>query len=454
MADQDLTKGPVWRALAAVSAPMAFGILSVLSVGLVDAWFLARLGQAPLAAIGFIYPTTTAIVSLSIGLSAGANAAVSQAIGRGTDGGDVTRMSLHALGLGVALSLLGAGLFIAAYDRLFALMGAGPEVLDEIRAYVPWWTLSFPVLVAGMVTNAILRAHGNAAMAAIFMIGGALVNVAMNPVLIFGAGPVPALGTEGAGMATFIGRAAATVVGLAYAIRGGYLNRCGTLMRQLQPNLAAIVGVGAPAAFSNAINPAGMALVTAAVATLGDAAVAGFGAATRVQAVAIVTLMALSAGMSPMVGQNWGAGRVDRARAALLQAWAFCLLYGLGIAALLTLDGEAIARAFTSDADAAGFARDYLQVVSWSFAGYGVLVTANAAFNARSKPLFAMGLGIGRTVAVYFPLAWLGVTMLGYPGILAAAIAANLAGAAGALALARRAGLLPGWPETRGVLGA
>jgi len=80
MAQADLTRGPVWKALAWVSAPMTLGIVAVLSVGLADAYFLGQLGQAPLAAVGFIYPVTTALTSMSIGLSAGANAVVSQAI--------------------------------------------------------------------------------------------------------------------------------------------------------------------------------------------------------------------------------------------------------------------------------------------------------------------------------------------------------------------------------------
>ena len=110
MARSDLTEGPVWRALARVSAPMSLGILAVLSIGLADAYFLGQLGGAPLAAVGFIYPVTTALASLAIGLSAGANAAVSQALGREDEDSAVARMSLHAAGLGLLLP--GAG-FIA-----------------------------------------------------------------------------------------------------------------------------------------------------------------------------------------------------------------------------------------------------------------------------------------------------------------------------------------------------
>lgn len=103
MAGRDLTKGSVWQALAGVSAPMSFGILSVLSVGVVDANFLGQLGGLPLAAIGFIYPVTAAFASLAIGLSAGANATVSQSLGRDDDPKVTSRYALHAVGLGLGL---------------------------------------------------------------------------------------------------------------------------------------------------------------------------------------------------------------------------------------------------------------------------------------------------------------------------------------------------------------
>ncbi len=443
MAARDLTRGPVWRALAATSAPMSVGILAVLSVGLADAYFLGRLGGAPLAAVGYIYPVTVAITSLAIGLSAGANAAVSQALGRGDRARDVARLGLHALGLGLALAAAAAAAFAAVHPAVFAAMGAGPEVMAEIGAYAPLWALSFPFLVLLMTCNALFRAHGDAVRASAFMVLAAAVNIALNPLLIFGWGPIEGQGTAGAALATLIGRMLAAAAALAAALGAGHLRRCGALRTGLARNLRALGEVGAPAAFSNAINPAGMALVTAAVATLGDAAVAGFGAATRVQSVAIVALLALSAGIGPVVGQNWGADRRDRAQAALVVAWGFCLGYGLVLAVGLTALAGPIAAAIAPAAEAAGYAARYLAVVGWSLFGYGILVTANAAMNARSRALWSTGLSLGRIFGLYLPLAWAGVWAAGYDGILAAAVVANLGAVAGAAVCARRTGLLP-----------
>ncbi|MGR3513512.1 MAG: MATE family efflux transporter [Paracoccaceae bacterium] len=443
MAKKELTEGPVWRALARTSAPMAFGILAVLSIGLADAYFLGQLGGAPLAAVGYIYPVTVSLASLAIGLSAGANAAISQALGRKDGAGDVARLSLHAFALGVTLAIAVAAVFMLIQPILFGLMGAGPDVMEQIQAYAPFWALSFPFLVVLMLTNALFRAHGDSVFASVFMIIAAVVNIALNPMLIFGWGPIPAMEAGGAALATFVGRVIAALGAVLFAIKTGYLKQCGKLFENVRKNVLAIVKVGAPASFSNAINPAGMAFVTAAVAMLGDAAVAGFGAAARVQSIAIVCLLALSSGIGPVVGQNWGADRKDRAQAAVVQSWVFCALYGLALGIGLALGGERIAAFITEDSEAAAFTARYLQVVGWSLFGYGILVTANAAMNARSQALYSMGLSLGRIALIYVPCAWLGVWVAGYTGILAAAVLANLAAVVGAVYLARKTELLP-----------
>ncbi|OAN81788.1 MATE family efflux transporter [Jannaschia sp. EhC01] len=442
MPASDLTQGPVWRALARISAPMSLGILAVLSVGIADAYFLGQLGGEPLAAVGYIYPVTTALTSLSIGLSAGANAAISQAIGRKENAATVARLAIHTIILGSLLASAVAAVFWLLYPSIFALMGASDAVMTEISAYVPIWCLSFTPLVLMMVINAVFRAHGNSVNASIFMIVAAVVNIALNPLLIFGWGDIAGLGTAGAAWATLVGRVVACIVAAVFAVWAGYIIRCGKLSTGVRDSVIGVASVGAPAAFSNAINPAGMALVTAAVATLGDAAVAGFGAATRVQSITLVVLFALSSGIGPVVGQNWGAEHFERARQAVAQSWAFCVVYGALLGVGLSIAAEPLATTIARDGEAAQYAAQYLRIVGWSLFGYGILVTINAAMNARSKAVYSMGLSLGRIFVVYLPLAWGGVMLFGYEGILAAAVLANALAALAAIWCASRTDLL------------
>ena len=450
MSNLDLNDISVPRALWRVSAPMAIGILGVLSVGLADSFFLARAGADELAAIGFIYPVIVAITSLSIGLSAGTSAVVSQSLGATRGDESVSaRLALHALIVAASAATLVALIFWLFSPLLFATMGAEGAVLDGIRAYTPWWALGFPFIVAGQALNSVFRAGGEARIAATVMVSQALINVALDPLLIFGLGPVPAMGIEGAGIATAAARVLAFAGCLAFAIKTGRIDLSECSFQGFNRSVARIAKIGGPAAFSNAINPAGMAIVTAAVAMIGEAAVGGFGAATRVQNLLFVPMLALSAGIGPVVGQAWGAGDRARAEATVRLTFLLCLGYGAILSAALWLLAEPVARVMTDGLDAVPYATDYLRWVSLSFFGYGILVTANAAMNAREKPLHSLSLSLGRIGVVYVPVAWIGASVFGYGGILAGAVAANLAAVAGALILTRRVGLFradPGHP--------
>ena len=452
---RDLTEGPVWRGLAAVTLPMMLGIAAVISTGLVDAYFLARVSPEALAAVGFVFPVTTAISSLSIGMSAGASAIIAQALGRGEDDTDVTRRGLHALAIGLALAALVALAFWLVDGPLFALLGAEDAVRETALRYTPVWCLAFPFLVSMMLVNAVFRAHGNGATSAMVMVASAVVNVVTTPAFILGWGPLPEMGIAGAATGTLVAMVAGATVALAIAWRDGILNPCAEPLRDLWRNARAIAAVGGPAATSNAISPAGMALVTAAVATVGTSAVGGFGAATRVESLLAVPLLALSAGIGPVVGQNWGAGRDDRARTALRLTLGFCLAYGLVVALTLTAFADPIASLFGAGDGSTGYAASYLRVVGWSIFGFGMLVTGNAALNARSKAGHAMTLSLARVLAVYVPGAWIGASAFGYAGVLGAAVAANLFGAWAILVAARATDLLStelapvAWPARR-----
>lgn len=430
---RDLTKGSVLKALTAMSAPMSLGIFSVIAVGLADAYFLGQVSGAALAAVGFIYPVITALTSLSIGLSAGANASLSQSVGAGRSNDETQRLGLHAIGLGLGLSVVMACFIWLTFEMLFSALGATGDVATEVGKYMPLWALSFPFLVTMMITNSVFRAHGDGSTSAAIMILAAVFGIALNPVFIFGWGPFPELGTAGAALSTLVGRVIAMCAAVWIAWRRGLLGVCGRVLDHAVRNISRILAVGLPASFSNAINPAGMALVTAAVATVGDDAVAGFGAAGRVQSILLVPLLALSAGIGPVVGQNWGAEKPARARSATWWAFAFCLSYGAVIGVALIIFARPISGILAAGEADLGYAAQYLQIVGLTMFGYGIVVIANAAMNARNKAVWSMSLSLGRIFVIYLPLAWGGVILFGYTGIVAAAALANLLGAAAAV---------------------
>ncbi|MEL6518075.1 MAG: MATE family efflux transporter [Pseudomonadota bacterium] len=439
----DLNDGPVARQLWRVSAPMSLGILSVLAIGLADAYFLARLGGPALTAVGFVYPVIVAVSAFSVGLSAGANTALSQARGGDSDERAVARLALHATALGLAAALVIAGAFWLIAPWLFTLLGAKGAVLENVMAYLPYWIASFPLLVVTMILNAAFRAAGDGVTAAVMMVFTAVLNIALTPALIFGYGPAPEMGMAGAGLATLLARAAALGLVVVIALRRGIVAAGANPFDGLIGSAHQIVSVALPSAFSRAINPAGMAAVTAAVAVIGDTAVAGFGAASRVQSIALVPFFALAAGLGPVVGQAWGAGDAARARDAMRVAAIFALAYGAALAVTLITFAGPLAQFMTAAADPAAYTADYLRFVGWSLFGYGTAVAANAALTGRSRAGWAMGLSLTRIGLIYVPFAWLGVMTLGYSGILAAAVATNLVAFWGALVTTRATGIGP-----------
>jgi Na+-driven multidrug efflux pump len=274
------------------------------------------------------------------------------------------------------------------------------------------------------------------------MVFSALINVVATPLFILGWGPIPEMGIAGAALGTLVAMVTASLLAILLAVRSGLLQPCSAPGKDLWRNAKTIASIGGPAATSNAINPAGMALVTAAVATVGSAAVGGFGAATRVESLLAVPMLALSSGIGPVVGQNWGAEKRDRAREALRLCLGFSVGYGLLVAVILTVFAAPIASAFGAGETSTDAAASYLRIVGWSLFGYGMLVTGNAALNAISKAGHSMTLSIARVLLVYVPLAWLGVMLFGYAGILGAAVIANVFGAWAILVATRATDLL------------
>ncbi|MGB7417925.1 MAG: MATE family efflux transporter, partial [Erythrobacter sp.] len=167
----------------------------------------------------------------------------------------------------------------------------------------------------------------------------------------------------------------------------------------------------------------------ALIANAGQDAVAGFGAAGRLQSFATVPLLALSGAIGSIVGQNWGAREFERARKAALYAGLFCIVWGLGTAIVLSSAGEWFAQLFTDkDAVIEEFAL-YLQIAAWGYAGFGILIVANGILNAIDKAAFALGQSVARVALVMLPVALVLQASWGSAAIYTAELAANIAGA-------------------------
>jgi Na+-driven multidrug efflux pump len=253
-------------------------------------------------------------------------------------------------------------------------------------------------------------------------LSGAFVNVALDPLLIFGLG----LGIEGAALASALSRFAALSVGLYGVARvHGLLARpAWHALLEDAPRLGAIA---APAVLANVATPTSNAYVTGAIAAFGDAAVAGWAIIGRIIPVAFGAIYALSGSVGPILGQNLGARRIDRMREAFTQSLLAALAFTLGAWLVLAVAAGPLVRLFGASGDAAALVVLFCRWLAPLFVFLGWLFVANAAFNTMRRPHYATALNWGRATLGTVPLVELGSRLWAAEGVLLAHMLSGVA---------------------------
>lgn len=406
--------------------PVLGGMLTMMSFNLVDTFFISLLGTAQLAAISFTFPVTFLLISLAIGLSIGTSAVIAKALGAGL--ADTAKEdSLAALWLGAALVSVLA-LIIAFYlEPLFTLLGATDTTLPFIREYMLIWLAGSVLLVTPMIGNAILRAAGETKIPSLVMASGGLVNAVLDPILIFGLGPVPAMGMQGAALATVFSWLTGFIFIIYWlAVKRDLLDRFYLPLSLALPIWRRILHIGMPAAVANMLTPIAMAILTVIIASYGPEAVAALGVGMRLESIACLVVLALSMTLPPVVGQNFGAGLLGRVQQAYFTACHFVLKWQAGVFLLLALLAYPIAALFTQDQQVATYIRYFIWSLPLSYGLQGVIILTNSSFNALHLPAKAMILSLVRFFVCYIPLAWLGAKIAGVPGLFIGAMVGNL----------------------------
>ncbi len=425
MSSRDLTQGAVPVSLFKLTAPMMAGISANIMVGMLEIGFIGQLGTKHLAAITFTFPVVMILSSIALGIGIGTSSVIARSVGAGTTD-EVKRLGTHAILLVFAamsvLSLIG----YLTIDPVFTMLGASPELLPLIHSYLDIYYPTMLLFTMTMVAGNIMRANGNANVPGLVMTLGALANLAIDPILIFGWFGLPRMELTGAAVAAAISRFGTAIVLITYVSRGGLITTS-NIFEGLASSARRILHIGLPAMATQLIGPVSAALITRLLAGHGEVVVAGFGVATRIESVSVMVLFAISASIGPFVGQNWGAGRNDRVREGLRVTYLFCMAWGLLIALPLFFFGSAISGLVDDSAEVIQTAAWYLAVVPCSYGLWGVLMMASASFNALGKPLPSTALSFSRMFILYLPLALLLNNLFGYHGIFIATAVSNAA---------------------------
>ncbi|MEM6739128.1 MAG: MATE family efflux transporter [Pseudomonadota bacterium] len=406
-------EGNLFRHISVMALTSSVGLVAVFLVDFIDMVFIAMLGKAELAAaIGYAGAILFFTTSFGIGMAIAAGALVARALGSGDEGLARARAAA-ALVWGVVFSAIFAALVWVNLETLARLIGASGATLDLTVDYLAIIVPSLPFLIVGMIGGAILRAHGDARRAMMATIYGALVNLVLDPILIFGLG----LELTGAAMASVAARLAIAATGLLPIFRyhGGLAMPGPAALASALPPIVTIAG---PAILTQLATPVGQAYITRAMAAYGEAAVAGMAIITRLTPVAFGVIFALSGAIGPIIGQNFGAGESDRVRRAYRDGMLFCGIYVLvATIALYALRGP-LAALF----DAVGITRDLLFLfcgpLALAFFFNGAIFVSNAACNNMGYPFRSTLVNWGRHTIGIVPFVAIGGALYGAPGVL------------------------------------
>lgn len=431
----NVLKGSILRHVLRMMGPFSLAVLAMVSTGIVDTIYLGRLTDEArpdlaiwaLAAMTYAWPLTFIGNSANIGLGAGTMSAVSRALGQG-DEERAKRHGAAAILLGLTVMTLLVAFMISIAPTILKFAGASGDVHSMAVSYL---LISLPGLVivsVASMSNNILRAGGEAALPSTIMIIGALINIVLDPFLIFGWGPFPRMEIQGAALATLVGN----VIGACFGFYIIFFHRKAISFAEMTwdsiKRAWAIIGqVGIPAAGTNIIVPvAAFIAVSILGLTLTDVEVAAFGVASRAELLSIGVIYGLSACIGAITGRNGGAGNTARVRETFRVCYIICFIWCSFMAVIMAVFAHQVAGIFTSDTTLIEKIIPYFFIVPVTLFGYGFVFVSAAGLNAIGHPLYGLAYTIIRSLILYVGFIFIGVQVAGLTGAYYGVAAANL----------------------------
>lgn len=432
-ASRSLIHAPVGKTLWEMTWPVIFGVATLISFNVVDTFFISLLGTEPLAAVSFTFPVTFTVVSLTIGLGIGTSAVIARKYG--SDKPQEAHFdAFGALSVSALLVMLLALLGYLFMEPIFSLLQAHERLLPLIRDYMTLWFAGCVMLVTPMVGNAVLRASGDTRTPSIIMASGGLANAIFDPILIFGWGPIPAMGVQGAALASVISWASGLLL-IFWLLKRKQLVAIKpanglSFVRGWIKSAREVLKIGMPAAGANMLTPLAMSVMTAIIAAYGAPAVAAFGVGTRLESLASIIILALSMSLPPLISQNFGANKIQRVRYAYNTALKVVLLIQAAIYVLMLVTAPWIAAAFAEEQQVAEIVELFIYIMPLGYGLQGWIILSNSSFNAIHKPLHALWLSIIRLFVFFVPLSYVGSLLADLTGLFIGGVIANLLTAA------------------------
>lgn len=365
---QDFTEGSIPKHLLIFALPMFLGNLFQALYNTVDTIWVGRfLGPEALGAVSVGFPIIFVLVSLVMGIGMGTTVLVAQYAGA-KDWDKVRRVVLNSMSL---LTIAGIGVSIIGYvfnEPLLRLIDTPAEILPMAASYLRIFFAGLVFMFIYNVMGAILRGLGDSKSPLNFLIVATVINIILDPLLIFGWGPFPRMEVAGAALATVIAQGISAIMTLRHVYKVNHLLSLNLADYRLDRELTGLtLKIGVPAGLQQTVVSLGALVLTSIVNGFGSLVVAGYGVGVRLDQFAFMPAMSVSMAVSAVVGQNLGAGKEERARQSLF--WALVLSGGISLAVTIGMQFLAwpISSVFTTDTQVLAHATSYLRIISLSY---------------------------------------------------------------------------------------
>jgi putative MATE family efflux protein len=403
---QDYTSGNLNRAILLLAVPMVLEMVLESLFGVVDVFWVGKLGANAVATVGLTESMLSLVFAVGMGLSLSTTAMVARRIGeKDPEGAAVAGVQAIALGLFVSLAI-GLPCFFYA-PNLLRLMGASPEIVAIGSGYTRICLGGSYAVLLLFLNNAIFRGAGDAAIAMRLLWVSNIINLALDPCLIFGLGPFPRFGVKGAALATLTGRS----IGVAYQfyrlMKG--TERIRILSRQVRLNfevLMRLLRVSTTGILQFAIAHTSWIGLVRIVSIFGAAALAGYTIGIRIVIFVILPSWGLSNAAATLVGQNLGANRPDRAESAVWRTGLYNVIFLGSVGLVFIFFSEPIIRLFTSDPAVVPLGVACLRIVSYGNLGYAYFMVMMQAFNGAGDTITPTIINFFGFWLFEIPLAW------------------------------------------------
>ena len=399
----NLIKEPISSLLKKIAIPASVATLFQTLFNIVDTFFAGKISSDALSALAKSFPIYFILIAASVGVTVGGTSLIANSIGE-KNKENVLRYFGQTIVYGIVLSVLVTIIGLLFASDIFVLMGSSLKVINLGLEYTNVIFSGSIIFISVVALNSLLHAEGDTKTFRNVLILSFFLNIFLNPLFIFGYGPIPAMGVTGIGIATIICQIIAFLLILNKIIKSKTIKKIS--LKYFYPNISFLEKIfyqSAPISAALFMISIGNFIILAYVSRYGEPAVAGYGSATRFEQILLLPVLGLNTAIISIVGQNFGANEYLRVKQSYYQAIAYGTIIMIIAGSIIFFSADKIVSIFTNDVVVINYGTAYLKISALIFPAYPIYFISNGFFMALKKSSYAMNLNIIRNVLLPIP---------------------------------------------------